>query len=462
MLKDTPHRKTHAQTNQASTATKVILIFVAFISSSLLVGCGGSSSTPAEIHSTTQEPTKQSTKNQRLEFLLDSSLALLLQDDLWTIQNKYDSAHVLMLPMEYVFSRNSESFLKRQDFFHQHFARNFEDFTVSFGDNRLENCLYLYLVSRYLNKSYNTPGWTDAHRRAAEETVAFITEFWQTTPAWHWGKAPFTGARARLEWRLTNKVVERSYYRAIIDEELFAFGIAAEIKTLSEKIPSLRTETVDDILTYADRVFTDEIVFTEGERWTLQPGAWTDHPNYAYAGHKTLTSNLAPLPINDISPDSSHAHRYPLLLISLRDSSRPNTARFSHYNNLLMGLKQQFETVIINSPETQLGGPTMNNYFDGRNGLYLYNPKRFGNELGYGPSSLSGTLALSWYSFLGSEAFKSELAETTFPLNPKLLDLYTNPNTERARHVLLAWPNYFTNGWTEMYFLLSEKYPFTP
>lgn len=69
----------------------------------------------------------------------------------------------------------------------------------------------------------------------------------------------------------------------------------------------------------------------------FQPGAYTDHADYAYAGRMEKVPGMEPLKVPGIAPDSSHQMRIPLELLALRaertspaptrGSSRPSRCR---------------------------------------------------------------------------------------------------------------------------------------
>jgi len=111
---------------------------------------------------------------------------------------------------------------------------------------------------------------------------------------------------------------------------------------------------------------------------------------------------------------------------------------------------------VLQSFDEKIGVPLINNYLDGNNGVYLYSPKRYPEKLGYGPSQLSGILTLSWYSFLNSEKLNYQFREVNFPLSTSALNYYIGPPTTRERHSLLSWPEYFTNGFAQLYMLISS------
>ena len=68
-------------------------------------------------------------------------------------------------------------------------------------------------------------------------------------------------------------------------------------------------------------VYSKYVVFPGDNRWLFQPGVWRDHPDYLYAGNDNLGENLLPMPVDDIAEDTSHSHRYPVWLESLRNAS---------------------------------------------------------------------------------------------------------------------------------------------
>ena len=66
---------------------------------------------------------------------------------------------------------------------------------------------------------------------------------------------------------------------------------------------------------------------------------------------------------------------------------------------------------------------------------------------------------LGWWIFLDTDDLRSAYSAmwTQFPLSQTVVDLYVGPNTTRGRHPLVKLPDYFTNGFAELYTILAGK-----
>jgi len=101
----------------------------------------------------------------------------------------------------------------------------------------------------------------------------------------------------------------------------------------------------------------------------------------------------------------------------------------------------------------------MNNFFDGRNGVYRYLYATQGSS-GYAPYQLSGTLAVGWYGMLlGADDFKEDIVKMldSGELPHYVIETYVGPNTTRERHPLFTWPEYFSNGMTELNYRITKE-----
>ena len=96
---------------------------------------------------------------------------------------------------------------------------------------------------------------------------------------------------------------------------------------------------------------------------------------------------------------------------------------------------------------------------DGWNGVYRWGHTTQTSNNGFGPYELSGSLIEGWWGFLEDREINAIFMNisNTFPLADEVISLYIGPNTTRNRHQLVTYPNYFTNGFTELNVLLMWK-----
>lgn len=230
---------------------------------------------------------------------------------------------------------------------------------------------------------------------------------------------------AKLNYKSSIDLQKKSYFRAITDEELFLFAIAADLKYIDKKYSGLFSlddgHLLDEICDYTYEVLNQRLSSTEGSFY-FDIGAWDEHPDFAYASYEESLFPDKTYPATNCVPDSSHSHRWPWWLRSYRDAYHINSVRWIYYENLIKALSDQLSTHVIEWTET---GPLLKNYMDGRNGWYRVN-----DEWGYGPYTLSATAKYgSWY-LLGEwddriNQFSRAIAGMLRSEDPRVIDFRT-------------------------------------
>lgn len=391
--------------------------------------------------------------------LWNATVAQHLSYDLWTERDAYDATHVLMIPLHAAFERNEPTW-------QQQFAAEFQRFTVSgvgqmcFSHNRLTRLQFYYLVSQFIVLAQRTGHQALIPAGLVNALYDEVTNVWRYIPAWQYAQADFPGGvRERLQWKLDTLSVAKSYYRALIDEDFYLFALAGDLRTY-ERLSGThhpRSPLVAEILDAAHRTFIQEVVWQGDGGWILQPGAWTDHADYQYAGWLTMTVGMPPNPVPGISPDSSHTHRLPLFLTSLVDAYPDDAPEKQTYEHLKRGLEQQFFTHVLVPPSAESPAYRLTNFMDGWNGVYRWGYVTLGGYQGYGPYRLSGTLTLGWWSFLDSTRSRDLYTQfaAQFPLSPEIRAAYNGPTSTRPIAPILYEP--YTNGYKELLARLASK-----
>lgn len=397
--------------------------------------------------------TKHINLDAREAALWSQTAGRLLQDDLWTDRDSYDAGHVLMAPLDAAFQANNTGHLEE-------FAEQFRRFTLErskpdneVSSNRLARLQYLYLASRFVTLSA-----VNGHESLVPDGLGAIilgeiTRAWTTDEAVQWDAKPFPDMRSRVQWKLQHQNVERSYYRAFIDEELYVIAIAAEYRRFERTIrPQEKwSPVVSDILRMGNRIVKQESTFP-ADGWLFQVGVWKDHRDYAYAGVREEAKAPQPVPRANVAVDSSHSSRWVLWLRSLRDANPSASQLYGWYDSVLHRLGNQFAEKVLVPPDSEAPFWRMTNFMDGWNGLYRWNYATMSADDGYGPYELSGSLIVLWWGLLPDKRVTTAFCEIAkeFPLSEEAIRLYVGPNTTRERNPLVKWPDYFTNGFAEL------------
>jgi len=308
------------------------------------------------------------------------------------------------------------------------------------------------LHSQYLKLVAGKGDWGDIQDALYDEIVAVLLVEWFEAEAVNYGGLRFDGMRDRLRGKLNAVDMIPEYAKAVFDEEFFGLAILSDLYAIDQRnVP----EVFAEILQLGYDVYLLEGVEV-GDGWLFQPGIWSDYPDYRYAGHDFIAPDLDEFIIEDIATDSSHFHRMPLWLLSMRDAYAEERPEWLFFDALYTRLLRQFEDVMYTPSSTEFPAPRVSNYTDGRNGIYRYEYDTVGSDRGYGPYQLSAvTLPLGWYVFLGSGRLIEDYSTLPFPLPEEVVELYVGPNTTRTRHPLVRWPDYFTNGFAELHVLMA-------
>lgn len=418
-----------------SLPTRIALLFLAV--ATLVEGCATSA----------PQPPKHVSYTSRDMQLWTSTIEPYLEQPLWLENESYDAGHYLMVPLHAAFQAEDPTWRKQ---FHTHFASYSEHIPELSYANRLNELQYLYLASNYIALCSSTGEGDRLPAGLREHVLSRVIDIWTTDPANTWGHEPFIGVRERLRYKLSLDAPGHSYYRAIVDEDLFLFGISAALKQSLRAEDATVPAEVNEILESAQQVFTDEVRWSNGT-WLFQPGVWTDYPDYAHAGHSVVDTATAPERVQDVAPDTSHSHRLPRVLRDLLEASdSPGEAQI--YSSLLSGLDRRMTDIVLVPPDTNFKAWRTTNYMDGHNGYYRWEYATQGANNGYAPYELSGTLNLGWWGFLESKSIRRVYRDQSraFPLPENVLDTYVGPNTTRVRNELVELPDCYTNGMMEL------------
>ncbi|WP_286883261.1 hypothetical protein [Aneurinibacillus sp. UBA3580] len=322
----------------------------------------------------------------------------------------YDAGQLLMVPLHAAFTLHERNWMQQ---FSGHFAREFARFEAAQRNEKAEDRLgrlqYVYLSSRFLVLAAQSGKEELIPTYLPSVLYREVERVWKQEPAWQWGRKPFAGGmKERVLWKLSDPKTKKNYEKAITDEELFLFAIAADLRTYERETfnGSIESPLITDVLTVADKAFRKGVKFRGKGRWVFQPGVWSDHPDYLYAGRREKKRNMKPAPVKDIAWDTSHSHRFPLWLLSLSQAQKEDSPQRSFYETLRKGMEKQFYEQVLVQPTREFPAYRTKNFIDGRNGVYRWGYQSLGPNNGYGPYELSGTLLLGWWTFLDSDRIR--------------------------------------------------------
>lgn len=342
----------------------------------------------------------------------------------------------MMVPLHAAFHRRDEEWI-------HNFAAQFALFAsdpsaLPSGDvAELSRLYYMYLASQFVVLAKKSGRQDLIPPNLPDLLFSEVHTYWYVTPAPQFDGPHFPGgARQRLLWKLKNHKVKKSYYRVVLDHDLYAFAIAADLKAFGGNADQQKAwnPTLDDMLSIARQVFTQEVVRQPDGGWVFQPGVWTDHPEFQYAGNPEAHPGIKPAPVREIAPDTGHSVRFPLWLTSLMQAYPPDSEEHRFYETLRTGLEKQFFSKVLFQPTEQRPCYLLTNFMDGSNGVYRWSYESLGKGNGYGPYQNSGSLLLGWWIFLDTERIRNvyrELAKQ-FPWPRQCLDYYLGPHPADA------------------------------
>lgn len=371
-----------------------------------------------------------SAQDARESQLWKANISPLLAAPLWSSPARaYSAGHVLMVPLHAAFSTGNDAW--EREFaaqFAKYMADGKDQYTEWGTPVRLNYMQYLYLHTRFGVLAAQAKK-TDLIPAGMLDWISnLLDRLWTSESSITYGRAACTGMKERLQYKLSLRNPAKSYYRAIIDEERYLFAEAADLRAYEritgKKLP--HSETLTDILDSAREVFRTRGREEPGGGWIFEPGVWSDHPDYQYAGNAEKVTGMSASPRPGIGEDTSHSHRMALWLTSLAEAYPESSSDRRFYEDLRSKLEKQFFNRVLIEPTGDFKGYRTTNYMDGSNGVYRYNYKALGAGNGYGGYELSGTFLLGWWTFLGTDRIHRayEAQAKLYPLDENALRVY--------------------------------------
>jgi hypothetical protein len=391
------------------------------------------------------------------EDLIDS----LLSDTLWSKRDIYDASHFLMIPLHYNF-KNQKKTKPFNDFFERFLNNNSAYYQ---NTNSLQRLQFCYLISQYL-KLY-TPPENNVFAGVENELFSFLLKevdyYWSQKTMTTWrdhgvSKYVFKGMEQRVLWKLNSSELDNSYYnKSIVDDEKFLFAIVADLNYIFNNnrlnISNEVAKQLKNIELIALKIFKER-VSTDVDEFIFQKGFWFRHRDYRFAGCLTLDCiKRGENRKKDISEDTSHSLRLPLILKSLEDGSTEFKNKI-FYKRLRGKLLNQFlGSVVKQFNESKCFYFT--NYLDGSNGFYRYGYSTH-KDSGYGPYELSETFKLGWWTFLNDQKVRDLYAISSKNLrNQEPCEYQFKDKTTRNRNPIIQ--KRFENGLYAQITLMASK-----
>lgn len=302
----------------------------------------------------------------------------------WSNDERYNAAHFLLVPMYYIYENKELELIKELDKHVDSFL-NEESLNINYKESgsKLTYLQYYYFLSEYLVLSNNQ------NKKLSNFLLSQINLFWE-------GDVFIENAKKRANRQLNSN--DHEYRQGLIDEDLFIFGISANLLKFFPKNNNLNRINLNALSFLQQRSS-----FTSEGGWLFEKGYWDDYPDRAYAGYNSKINVSNKKPLKDMVSDSSHFQRWPKILLSIQNAYTKNSSEYFLLKKYRSGLKKQFlsKVIHINNNKIQL-----TNYMDGRNGLYRWNYHTLGKGKGYGPYELTSSFGIGWWVFLGGNNIK--------------------------------------------------------
>ncbi len=374
--------------------------------------------------------------SDNFDALWQQNINAALAEPLWQYEYAYDASASLMVPMHYAFKHHARFDMDPREKFKELMEKSYLHIDLSSYEGGVTRSQYLYFMSQYLMLAEELD---ETELEMLDWVTKRVIETWLETPAFHWDKKlNLIGVKGRLEWNLSEPDTDFSFYRAVIDEDWFTLASLNDLAVVYKK---------NSISLPFDNESVKELSKSVLNRFGSFEG---DHRDYAYAGQVEITPHMERAYIKSIGIDSSHMHRLPLWLDSFM---RNNEFEVMFFEKIKHGFRRAYEEHVLVYSGEQKFLLLQNNYTTGENGVFRYNYETQGLRRGYEAFELSGTLFIGYYVFMNSSLYEQgmELMKTEYPLSNQALSYYVGPNSTRLRHPLFKWPDYFENGFAEIF-----------
>ena len=372
--------------------------------------------------------------------LWNNTVKPYLAEPLWKTEYSYNAGHFLMVPMYVAFEKNNTEWKKD-------LAKQFQSYADSgyndMGKTLLYRIQYIYLASEYINlcKRYGEDSLIPPNLY----NILFdkINTTWNKDNIWAWQhpkykKNSFKNMRTKVMWKLYNNTIkEKTYHTAITDDEFFVMATASNLKYFLTQNNQPVNSVLDDIYQLGVEAFRVRVIFNQEGGWLIQPGYWTNHNDYLYAGNDTIADNIIQIMVPNIGEDFSHSFRYPCWINSFLKASEQGSTTHDFFIKLKAGLSIQIFNSVIQLTSDSTKKYIAKNYMDGTNGVYRY--QYSGRKGGIGPYELTHSIQIGWWSFLDctkSKEMYSYFAEREYKEFESKANVIKNIKADEFKHLI--------------------------
>ncbi len=350
--------------------------------------------------------------NKNISLILNSYIdEIFSKVDLTKGSHLYHFENILIFANRYSSQYDKNTSKKFNDFLYSnfHILGNTLSRNLKQSKKRLNTLQFLYLYSQNMKNNLNNNHFLnkETSNQYKEEYLYLLNDillpFWNTYPAWHWAKQ-FPSMNARLIAKINKEdadLLKHHYYTAFIDEDGFSCAMASDLlyinnafkNDLSLELHESKIAALKDIRDKCSEYIKQKSILDNGN-FHFGIGDWSDHPGYAHADcNKSIYPTEACID-KTIESDTSHFHRFPWWIRSIRDAYDINDLDYTYYVNWLKRFSIHFNENILLKKENIF---LLTNYINGGNGWFRVGYHSEYKEFGYGPSELSLISGLGSY-----------------------------------------------------------------
>lgn|GEM_PF-2993834 len=319
----------------------------------------------------------------------------------------YGIAHEMYLPLIIAFKEKRMDVISQYDTLFS--ESKLSHLIPSLGNDRLNELTYFYLVSNYLKYKSHLGNKEEKLRlnKLYKIIKGYILDFWIEDVGNNWEAEPFRykGKRSRVAYLLDHELKdfkkEERFHGAIVDQDLYLMAIGTNLAAYELIDKKEVSDELTEIVYYFLEVFKRKVKFLDEKRWVFQPGAFSEHRDYKYAGNKQITANIEVNKVSGISWDTSHFSRFPAFLVTLKSILREDSPQRRYVDRLIEGLSNQFIEKVVVYPNNKNDLIQFNNFMDGNNGVFRYRFK--GKFSGYTPYTNCLHIYWGWWKLLNDE-----------------------------------------------------------